>query len=247
MSEPLRRVNRTSVVDQVTDQMTQRIISGQWPSGEALPGVRQLAAELGVSVLSVREATRTLIANGMLESRHGSGTFVLAPEPHRDVVPWMLGSDDVGEYEELIEARRAVESEIVRLAIARCTPDQLAQLWNTINDMEQGRTDVSKFLEADYRFHIVLAEAANNRVLQRTMVAIRGPLKRWIANRTLAQFEAEGSLDRAIADHRAIVESVAKRSADEGQAAVDRIMARASEYLEALHDESSNDTSAGQL
>jgi len=247
MSEPLRRVSRTSVVDQVTDQMTQRIISGQWPSGEALPGVRQLAAELGVSVLTVREATRTLIANGMLESRHGSGTFVLAPEPDRDVVPWMLGSGDVGEYGELNEARRAVESEIVRLTIQRCTPDQLKQLWSTVDDMEQGRTDVSRFLEADYRFHILLAESSHNRVLQRTIVAIRGPLKRWIANRTLAQFEAEGSLDRAIADHRAIVGSIEGGSPDEGEAAVNRIMLRAVEFLEGFQVESSDEASAGGL
>src|SRR5690606_16030084 len=100
--------------------------------------------------------------------------------------------------------------------------------------MAQARLDAASFLEADLEFHITLAEAAHNRVLLRAMLAIRGPLKRLIANRTFRHLEEVGNLDESIADHRAIVDGLARHDASPGSAALQQIASRGVRHLRSL-------------
>lgn len=235
-----------SVVDEIVEQLTRRIISGEWPPGSAIPSLRVFAAEMGVSTLTVREAIRTLQVRGLVETRHGAGTFVRSPDPDDGTVAWMLSPTETDEFLELIEARKAIEDELLRLAVLRCTADQLQQLADIVATMAASRTDAARFLEADLRFHITLAEAAHNRVLLRTMLAIRGPLKRLIANRTVRHLEQVGNLDESIRDHEEIVDALARRDSEPGDAALTNIVRRGEEHVRSLRDEElAQVTSAG--
>jgi GntR family transcriptional repressor for pyruvate dehydrogenase complex len=236
VTEPLRRVRRVSVVDEVVEQFTQGIINGQWPPGSSLPSLRTFASEAGVSMLTVREALRVLQARGLVETRHGVGTFVRSPED-RDAVPWMLHSEDADEYLELVEAREVIETHLLRLAAQRRTPEQVALLRRIITDMESARCDVSAFLEADVAFHDAIAEAGHNRILLRAMRAIRGPLRRLIANRTIHHLDTVGHLDGPIDDHRRLVDAVESQDVAPHLDSLERIMSRAREYLAALRPE----------
>src|ERR1700728_2816763 len=55
-----------------------RITSGQWPAGSPLPSQQQLAAEFGVSVMTLRQALQLLADDGLIQTRHGAGTYVTA-------------------------------------------------------------------------------------------------------------------------------------------------------------------------
>jgi GntR family transcriptional regulator len=57
-------------------ELSDRISSGQWPAGSLLPAQQQLAAELGVSVMTLRQALQLLADDGLIEARHGAGTYV---------------------------------------------------------------------------------------------------------------------------------------------------------------------------
>jgi GntR family transcriptional repressor for pyruvate dehydrogenase complex len=237
-TEPMRRVRRVSVVDEIVEQFTQGILSGKWPPGSTLPSLRIFATETGVSMLTVREALRVLQARGLVETRHGVGTFVRSPED-LDAVPWVLASEDADEYLELVEAREVIETNLLRLAALRRTPEQLVRLRRVIADMEAARTDVSAFLEADVEFHDAMAEAADNRILLRAMRAIHGPLRRLIANRTMHHLETVGHLDGPIADHRDLVDSLEARDVEAHMASLERIMSRARDYLSTLQRQES--------
>jgi DNA-binding GntR family transcriptional regulator len=56
--------------------LRERIISGQWPPGSSLPAQRELAGEFGVSIMTVRQALQLLTDDGLIDTRHGSGTYV---------------------------------------------------------------------------------------------------------------------------------------------------------------------------
>lgn len=58
--------------------LRERIISGQWPPGSPLPSQRELADEFGVSIMTLRQALQLLTDEGLIETRHGSGTFAAA-------------------------------------------------------------------------------------------------------------------------------------------------------------------------
>lgn len=236
-SEGIRPVRRVSVVDEVVEQLTRRIISGEWPPGSAIPSVRVFAAQLGVSTLTVSQAIRILNVRGLVETRHGAGTFVRSPDPEDGTVAWMLSPTETDEYLELIEARRVIEGELVRMAAKRRTDEQIEQLRQVVATMAESRLDAARFLEADLQFHITLAEAAHNRALLRTMLAIRGPLKRLIANRTFRHLAEVGNLDESVADHQKILDGLARRDPEPGEAALARITDRGERHLRALRDD----------
>lgn len=193
MTQSVRPARRVSVVDEMVEYMTRRIVSGEWPPGHVTPSLRNLSKEAGVSALTVREAIRTLQERGLVETRHGVGTFVRSPEDGEKTVPWMLGAGDVHDYVELVEAREVIEAAIVRFAIERRTPEQLRQLHDIVDRMRASRTETAPFLEADTDFHITLAEAAHNSVLLRSMLAIRGPARRLMAARNLSTSRRTGT------------------------------------------------------
>lgn len=235
--EPMRPVRRISVVDEIVEQLTRRIISGEWPPGSAIPSLRVFSAQLGVSTLTVGQAIRTLQERGLVETRHGAGTFVRSPDPGDGTVAWMLSPTETDEYLELIEARKVIEGELLRLAADRGTDEQIQRLERIVTAMAESRLDAASFLEADLEFHITLAEAAHNRVLLRAMLAIRGPLKRLIANRTFHHLEEVGNLDESIADHRTIVDGLARHDPSPGEAALDQITSRGVRHLRSLHED----------
>ena len=236
MTQPVRPVRRVSLVDEIVEYMTRRIIAGEWPPGQVTPSLRSLAKETGVSALTVREAIRTLQERGLVETRHGVGTFVRSPEDGEKSVPWMLGADDVQDYVDLVEAREVIEAAIVRFAIERRTPEQVRQLHAIVDRKRASRTETALFLEADTDFHIALAEAAHNSVLLRSMLAIRGPARRLMAGRNLKHIETHGDLDIPIADHAAIVDAVERQEMGASEEAIHRIAKRGVRLLHTLHD-----------
>lgn len=220
-----------SVVDELVEQMLRKIIAGVWPPGSVLPSLREFAAEAGVSMLTVREAVRTLQARGWVETRHGIGTFVLEVEPETRYVPWPLGASDVDEYAELVEARQSIESTIIDFGSRRRTEEQLTRLDELLDKMEDALHDHARFLVADADFHVVLAEAAHNRILLRTMLAIRSPMRRLMANRLIDELAVHGSLARSVADHRAMVDGLRGHDPALGRSGLDRITDRARSHL----------------
>src|SRR5712664_4877939 len=82
-SEPPRRGRRTpSVTDEAIDKIQELIISRSWGPGDRLPKESELAAQLGLSRNSLREAVRALSLARVLEVRQGDGTYVSSLEPH---------------------------------------------------------------------------------------------------------------------------------------------------------------------
>jgi GntR family transcriptional regulator, transcriptional repressor for pyruvate dehydrogenase complex len=212
-----RPLRRRSVVDQLVERMTRRIVSGEWPTGSVIPPLRTLAEETAVSPLTVREAIRVLQARGLLETRHGVGTFVSSKKDADGFVPWMLGAIDVEDYGDLVEARDLIEGLIVSLAARRRTEEELENLRRLLEAMAAHPQDPEKFLDADTEFHIALAESSHNPILVRSVLAIRGPLRRLMDKRNRQLLAERGSLASSIEMHTKIVDAIERKEPEIGE------------------------------
>src|SRR5436190_20889601 len=122
MTVAFKTLRRDAVADQAIETIKEMIVRGDVRAGQRLPPERELAAQLGVSRPSLREAIRALIALNILDSRHGDGTFVSSLEPDLLIKPidFVLQVNDGG-MDALFEARRELEAGIAALAAERAT------------------------------------------------------------------------------------------------------------------------------
>ena len=143
----------------VAEQITKLIDDGVYPPGSRLPGERELAAQLNVSRVTIREAQIALQALGRLDIRAGSGVYVLdAGDRDSPELP------DVNAFE-LTEARSLFESEAAALAATHMTEEILATLEELQRRMGDPSLDDSEADEADRDFHLTIAAASGNNVI----------------------------------------------------------------------------------
>jgi len=139
---------------------------GELTPGDRLPPERELAVQLGVSRPSVRAGLRSLAAIGVLQTRHGAGTFITDGPP-------TLGSEPLSflaalhgfTRDEMFEARRALEVGVAGLAAERATDDHIATIAEEVTGMFASLDDAHAFLIHDIRFHRAVAAASGNPIL----------------------------------------------------------------------------------
>jgi len=161
----MRPIPRRSLVDEAIEQFREQIDNGSWPVGQRLPAEAKLAEELGMSRASVREATRALVHAGLLSSRQGDGTFVIATDESDVALRRRLGAAEVVE---VIEVRRGLDIAAARAAALRRTNGDLDRLTGILQRRRRAADegDEATFVQADVDFHVGLADAAHNRTLR---------------------------------------------------------------------------------
>ena len=195
--------------EQVLDALVERIVSGEFATGDSLPSEAHLCEAYGVSRSSVREALRVLAEKGLIEVRHGLGTRVNPPETWDFMDALVLsvrrksGAITPILYE-LHEAREIVEREAAALAAERANAQDLATLQAALEKMRASLSDATAFADADFTFHRTIIEATRNRVLQRMASPIRELLE--FAIQVTAPIP--GELQRACDEHLAIYDAV---------------------------------------
>ena len=180
----------------------------QLKPGDKLPPERSLASTFGVSRNSVRTAIRTLADQGVLESRHGDGTYGCSSET--DVLEKALLSavdSECAIFDEVMEFRRIMEPAIARLAARRRTLEQLNELKIIVCDqqrrllMEKGDGDL------DARFHQCLARCTGNSLLATTMQRLNTVYQ---PGRT-ADLRSEEWRQLSISSHLRIIDAVERQ------------------------------------
>jgi GntR family transcriptional repressor for pyruvate dehydrogenase complex len=210
--QELQPVDRTSVVDAVVERLEEMIFAGLEP-GEALPSEGQLAEALGVSRLSVREATRTLEARGLLDISKGRRPRIAAPSGALvgDFFKTAVRRDPRALLD-LLEVRRALEVHIAALAARRATTGDIADMEMSIAAMRAAEGESEAFHAADVRFHENLAAASGNRMLVFLIEAFAQPL-RASRLRSFAGHRARGGgIHDVVQQHQTILDAVAARN-----------------------------------
>lgn len=210
MSSQLPTVDRTRLSAAIVDQILAGIESGAFPPGRALPAERLLAARLGVSRSSVREAIRILEHTGILDVRTGSGTYVTGAGSAK-VAGLRVQAALTGEHSPLdvIAARRGIEPFCAQLA-ANERHERDVELIRAAVDTQAALTESGGDAEAaDLDFHLAVAAATHNQVLLLVVERLveimrRGP---WADLKHRSREDAAGLL-RDVNQHRAVLAAI---------------------------------------
>ncbi|MFI7008334.1 FadR/GntR family transcriptional regulator [Streptomyces sp. NPDC050145] len=206
-----------TVTERAIEQLKAMIGSGSLEPGQRLPTERDLAAQLGISRSSMREAIRALTVLGVLEARHGSGIYVTQLEAG-DLLETFGVVADLSrgpQLVELLEVRRILESTATALAAARISRAQLAEVEEHLAAMD-ATDDPEEILSHDLAFHRAIVAAAGNE----TMAAIlEGLSSRTFRARVWRGYQEEGAFERTRREHARIHAALAAHDPEAARAA----------------------------
>lgn len=216
----LHPLKKTRVRMQVFEQMKNQILQGVWKPGDKIPSENELSKLMGVSRISVREALQQLVALGLLETKHGEGTFVkkLAADLYvSSLIPMMfLSKNDIID---VLEYRRIMETGAVGLAVERSDANDIAELRELLRGMRESKDDLEKFAVYDLGFHLTLARMTRNPIIIKINHIIKDILSSCMMG-TLSPPGAESGLDY----HTRILEAIERRDKEQAQGLMEELI-----------------------
>lgn len=167
---PARRMR---LHEEIVGQIRSLIKAGELKSGDKLPPERRLSELFGVSRHCVREAIRALEQQRLLVCRLGDGTYVLESSEENLVEPFAaLIEQRRDKLREILEFRRILEPQIAALAATNATEADVQHMREALArhrvDIEAGGTGA----DADGEFHLMIARAAHNSILEEVLVRL---------------------------------------------------------------------------
>ena len=181
------------------------IEDGQCRPGDKLPPERELATKTGVSRPSVRAGLRALAAMGIVESRHGSGTFIAdGPRLLHSAPLQLLAALHGISDDQIFEIRQVLEVDVAELAAQRATGEQLAAISEELVEMYAHLDEPQLFFIHDIRFHRAIAHAAGNPMLS-AMVDLVSEV--FSDQRTTTAYESPG-VRQAAEHHKKIYQAI---------------------------------------
>jgi DNA-binding FadR family transcriptional regulator len=228
---PLKR--HRSLAQGVVAYFSDSIRGGSLGVGEKLPTESEIMRLLGVSRTVVREAISHLQAAALVETRHGIGTFVLAPPASP------LGLDPatvltMRDVLALLELRISLETEAAALAAGRRSAAQLAQLRAALDSFAACARAGEPTVAPDMAFHLLIAQAAGNRYFHDILSHLGTNIipRARLNSARLAQDDPARYLERVINEHEAILDAIARSDADGARQAMRTHLGNSRERLQ---------------
>ena len=229
------------MTEQVVDQVRLMIQNGKLRPGDRIPPERELARQLGVSRASLRSGLRFLAAIGVLNSRHGSGTYIADGPPSLDGAPLnMLAALHGFTTEKMFEARRLVEVAVAGLAAEHASEEHLRIMSEEVAETYAALDNPQEYLIHDFGFHRAVGVASGNPILSSIMEMISEVLYQ----RRCKTVDRSRDLKESVEMHRKIYRAIRARNADAARAAMSEHLKLAEQALaaEEISQESSDES-----
>jgi len=207
---------REPISNEVAQVLLTYLVQGDYKPGERLPSERALSETLGVGRSVIREALKSLTLLGLIQVRPGDGTYLRDKES--DFLPgsfeWglLLGDRQV---HDVIEARRELEVVLAGLAAERRTDQDVQELRILLARMESAADKIA-FVEADVAFHLKIAEAAQNPILQQMLGGTQSLLRAWV----LRVVEGQSDTASSYQEHAPVFAAIEARNVKAARAAI---------------------------
>jgi GntR family transcriptional repressor for pyruvate dehydrogenase complex len=201
-----------ALTDEAIEKIKQMIVSGRVRPGEKLPREADLAAELGLSRNSLREAVKALSLINVLDVRQGDGTYAtsLAPSLLLEALSFIVDFHRDDTVLEFLEVRRILEPAATAMAAMKMANEDLADLERILDSVDVN-SPVENFVAADLEFHKKIALGSGNTVLASLVDNMSMPTARARVWRGMTEPHA---LERTLGEHRAIYQAIANRDPD---------------------------------
>jgi GntR family transcriptional repressor for pyruvate dehydrogenase complex len=200
--------------EEVSGDLQRRIVSGELKPGDRLPTEKGLGDAFGVSRAVVREAIARLKADGLIETRQGSGAFVAETPKTINLRFWQGDGPELDELRDIFELRAMVESAVAELAARRRNKNDIKAMDAQLRAMDAALAEGLDGTEADDNFHIAMARATHNAYVSR-LVEFLG--RHFSDSRKLSWQGTRSELahpHEAQREHRALFEAVAAGDAE---------------------------------
>jgi GntR family transcriptional repressor for pyruvate dehydrogenase complex len=217
-----RAVGQVGLTARIRGEIVRVLTERHLQPGDRLPSERELAALLEVSRPSVREAIRTLEAEGRLDVRHGQGVFVAEPHAQRmlrrSLQEW---GDDLSQ---LFAMREVLEVPAAKWAATRQHGDDIGAIRRALTRLDDaldaGTVDYDEIQRLDALFHTRVVQAAGNRLLEQTQAVIYDLLLEGMRT----TLEVEGRIQASRTEHARILTAIEAGDAESaGRAAVEHV------------------------
>jgi DNA-binding FadR family transcriptional regulator len=215
------------------DHLGEAIVAGRYAVGASIPPEPVLCQELGVSRTVVREAVKSLIAKGLMTTGPKVGTRVLSEDHWNwfdpDVIIWQSKAGLTPEFlRDLQDLRRVVEPAAMRLAAARATPQDIAEVEAAYAGMKHAVEHGGDYVTHDLRFHQGLLRASRNRMLVQMSKALGALLR---TSFEISTRRKDGPV-QSLPLHRAVLDAVIAHQPDEAEIAIRVLIDGAKEDIE---------------
>jgi len=216
--------------EQVVNQVRLMIQEGKLRPGDRMPPERELARQLGVSRASLRAGLRFLSAMGVLNSRHGSGTFIAdGPPTLNGAALNMLAALHGFTTEKMFEARRLVEVAVAGLAAEHATDEHLRIMSEEVTETYAALDDPQEYLIHDFGFHRAVGVASGNPIL----AAIMEMIAEVLYQRRCKTVGRSRDLKESVEMHRKIYRAIRSRDGELARAAMSEHLTLAEKGLAA--------------
>ena len=206
----LQVVSNRKLYIQIADQIREQIRAGAVVPGRQLPSERDLAASLGVSRPTVREALIALEVAGLVEVRVGVGAFVRKPDASSPNLPELSRSPI-----EIMAVRRMLEPEAAALASQQIGAAGRVRLDGILQQMRDETTRGRWSTESDRALHLTIAEVADNAVLREMLDSLWSMRAEAMDNRFHQHLADIGEVrEHILTDHERIVAAIVAADAD---------------------------------
>jgi GntR family transcriptional repressor for pyruvate dehydrogenase complex len=204
----IKPVVKTSISDEIVDQIISLISKGDLKPGQRLPSERELCKNFGAGRSSLREALRCLCIVGVLNARVGEGTSVAVDGAKflGKIVEWRVMTEQ-HDIENLMEARIALEGVTAANAALKASEEDLAKIEDVLERMEIAAKDEKRFAALDLEFHVTLAEASQNFLIVDLIAMIRGQLEKALSRVLLLP----NARPLTFKEHVAVVQAIRRR------------------------------------
>ncbi|HTN22189.1 MAG TPA: FadR/GntR family transcriptional regulator [Pelobium sp.] len=217
--ETITAIQLESPVDKIIGQLKQLITSGQLKPGDRLPAERVLSEKFGVGRSYIREAILKLEFYGLLKTNPQSGTYVagLSINVIDSIISDIINFNK-DDFNALIEARYYLELTAIKLAAERRTSEDVDAIKVALFDYENKiNSGASNAVEEDMLFHIKIAKASKNTVIE-SMILILIPdlIKNIVDNKVCGENRGRS----AIPEHRAVLKAIEEKDVEAAEKAM---------------------------
>lgn len=210
-------VSRVNLYEQIADRLEEWILTAGFEGEEKLPSEQALADEFSVSRNVIREALKLLKARGLVESRNGTGSYVTKPKAAdlSDVISRIVAMDNIS-YKAIYDVRIILETAACRRAAPIVTDEQLADMEELLEKLKDRKISVKERRETDFAFHVAIARAADNPLLEILVQTMRNVFIEMIEKGIFTQ----GGIDDAIMRHARIMDALRAHDPDRAEEAM---------------------------
>ena len=212
----IRPISRTTISDEIIEQIMTLIERGELQPGQRLPSERELCLRFGIGRSSLREALRCLAIVGVLNARVGEGTTVAADNARfLKVLQWRMVTEQ-HDIEDLMQVRIALEGLTASNVALNSTASDIRALQSLLDQMDGALDDHRRFRALDVEFHLALARISGNSLALDLITMVSGNLAKTLGR----MLNLPNARPLSLEEHSKIVHNIELRDAEGARSAM---------------------------